>query len=347
MIAPGTFRSRLSPTWAALDPATLLGRAHDGACRGDRNLAQPLIGNAAVLVVRVGERVRHFVVVAALVVDAAHRRDAVFQAHAAQRVVGAAAQDDAAALEARVLADFPAAAIDDDRRGAVVEAGLLEVPDFTVGREGATPEAFSFVERDLRRCMGGERDGGDAEKRFRVTCSWRVDCLMATAVGDDVHSTLARGDFVSDNVFPVCRTLPLGVKNRRASCRTATRPPSSRGCAAWRRRWRLERWNRSSPRAKQSAWACARCRAAASASPPQRCCSLPAGSPRAGSASARSSANGSSRRRRCRPRMPTSSPRSRAPKTWTASGSITSRRRPAARSACTRSMPPTPTRRRR
>ena len=40
------------------------------------------------------------------------------------------------------------------------------------------------------------------------------------------------------------------------------------------------------------------------------------------------------RRRACRG--------SRAPKAWTASGSITSRHRPAARSACTRSMPPTP-----
>ena len=116
------------------------------------------------LVVRVGERVRHLVVVVAVVVDTAHGRDAVFHSHAAQRVVGAATQDDAAALEARVLADFPAAAIDDDRRGAVVEARLLEVPDFTVGCEGATAEAFSFVERDLRRCMGGERDGGEADE---------------------------------------------------------------------------------------------------------------------------------------------------------------------------------------
>ena len=44
---------------------------------------------------------------------------------------------------------------------------------------------------------------------------------------------------------------------------------------------------------------------------------------------------------------PTSSSRRRGPKAWTASGSITTRRRPAGRSACMRSMPPMPIRARR
>ena len=76
----------------------------------------------------------------------------------------AAAQDDASALEARVFTDLPATAIDDHGRSAVIEAGLLEVAHFTVGRERASAEAFSFIERDLRRCMGGERDGSEAEE---------------------------------------------------------------------------------------------------------------------------------------------------------------------------------------
>src|SRR5262249_9611937 len=93
----------------------------------------------------------------------AYRRDPVVQPHVAQRVVVATAQHDAMSVEACVVAHFPAAAVDDDRRRAIVESDAFHVADSAVCRDGSTSKSFTFVERDARDCLRRDGDAGDGE----------------------------------------------------------------------------------------------------------------------------------------------------------------------------------------
>src|SRR5258705_6135754 len=101
-----------------------------------------LAGPGPIFVHRRGRRLRRLGFDAHALADGTHRGNAVVHSHGAQRIVVAAAQDDAAPAEARVLADFPAAAVDDDRRGAIVEAEALEIADGLVGGERAPAETL-------------------------------------------------------------------------------------------------------------------------------------------------------------------------------------------------------------
>src|SRR4029079_4169255 len=132
-----------------LDPAALLRRSHYCADRRDRRLENALARPATIFVRRRCHRLR-LVRRLAVACDRAHRRNAIVEAHLAQRLVAAAAQDHAATLEAHVIADFPATAVDDDRRGAIVETEPVEVAHPLVRRERPAAESFAFVERDLR-----------------------------------------------------------------------------------------------------------------------------------------------------------------------------------------------------
>ena len=117
---------------------------------------------------RRGERLRCFVVVALTVVGRPHGRDSIFHAESAQRVVAAGTQEHATALEPIVFANFPAAAVDDGRRCAVVEPELREASDRLAGGEGAAAEALAFVEGDLRRRLRCEYDGCNGEEGFEA-----------------------------------------------------------------------------------------------------------------------------------------------------------------------------------
>jgi hypothetical protein len=99
----------------AFHPAASLRRPHHGAHRGDARLEHAFVRTLPIFVVGSGQRRGRFVVVASAVVDRPHRGDTVFHPQPAQGVIAAAAQHRAAALEASVLADFPAAAIHDHR----------------------------------------------------------------------------------------------------------------------------------------------------------------------------------------------------------------------------------------
>ena len=70
----------------------------------------------------------------------------VVDSHPAQRIVAAATQQDAAAGEFFIGADFPAAAVHDHRGGPVVESGPFQVAQLLVGLEGAAAKALGLVE---------------------------------------------------------------------------------------------------------------------------------------------------------------------------------------------------------
>ena len=95
-------------------PAALLGRPIHGAHGSDGSVEHAFVRALPVFVRWHGERLRRLVVVVAAVADRPHRRDAVLEPEAAQRVVAAAPQHHAPAPEARVFAHLPVAAVDDD-----------------------------------------------------------------------------------------------------------------------------------------------------------------------------------------------------------------------------------------
>ena len=87
-------------------------------------------------------------------------------ANLAQRVVAAAAQHDAAALEARLFAHFPAATVHDGGADAVIEAEAFEVAHAFVGGESAAAVALAFVESDLGHGLRRQQDCGGGEGGF-------------------------------------------------------------------------------------------------------------------------------------------------------------------------------------
>ena len=84
---------------------------------------------------------------------------AVLELEAAQRLVAAAPEHHAAAAKTRVFADFPTAAVDDDRGRAIVEAVGGEVGDRPIRCEHPAAGALVLVERDLRECLAGVEQG--------------------------------------------------------------------------------------------------------------------------------------------------------------------------------------------
>src|SRR5512146_372982 len=89
-------------------------------------------------------------VVRVALVDAATRRDPVVHVPRELRVF-AWPEGAAGALEIRVAAEQPVAAVDPNRGGAVVEAGALEVrDDIALDGDRAAAEIGIFVERRLR-----------------------------------------------------------------------------------------------------------------------------------------------------------------------------------------------------
>src|SRR4029079_8577500 len=91
------------------------------------------------------------------------RRDAVVQSQGVQGIVVAAAQDHAASTEPRVVANFPATTIDDDRRSTVVGADALEVVDGSVECHGTAAKSFTLVKGDRRDRLGASERGGDGQ----------------------------------------------------------------------------------------------------------------------------------------------------------------------------------------
>ncbi len=94
----------------------------------------------------------------------AGRRDAVVEAHRAQRRIVAGTQHEAVAAEARVVADLPGAAGDHHRRGAVVEADALEVVDRVAHGDLAPRVVVVLVEGDVRERHAGAGEGDGAQR---------------------------------------------------------------------------------------------------------------------------------------------------------------------------------------
>src|ERR1700730_14241201 len=137
-----------------LDPATLLRRTDDCAHRSNLRVVKPFARALTIFVGRRCERWGHFVLVRHPI-DRPHRGNSGVHAHPAKRIVTSRPQDRAAPFESRVLAYFPASAIDDCGSRAVIESGRLEVPDRLVDPEGAAAEALAFIKCDLCRRLSG------------------------------------------------------------------------------------------------------------------------------------------------------------------------------------------------
>ncbi len=88
------------------DPASLLRRSDDRVHRRDRRLEQPLTVATGVIAARHVSTI----VVVPIVLDGAHRRNAVAEPHGAERRIIARPQHRAPAFEARVFAHLPVAA---------------------------------------------------------------------------------------------------------------------------------------------------------------------------------------------------------------------------------------------
>src|SRR5688500_2821476 len=129
---PRHVRAVVADHLLALDPAALLGRADDRTDGDDVRLVQAL---AVLRVVRVrlrrGRRRRDVLRLAARPAD---RRHAIVETHRAEVRILAGLQHHAAAAEVRVLAHFPAPALHDGRRRAIVVFGAVEVGNGAVDR---------------------------------------------------------------------------------------------------------------------------------------------------------------------------------------------------------------------
>src|SRR6185369_6808857 len=72
-------------------------------------------------------------------------------------------QHDAAALELRMLANFPCAAVDHNRARAVVESRPLDVDDGSIDGKCTALEAITLVKRHLGRRGGRKADRRDGD----------------------------------------------------------------------------------------------------------------------------------------------------------------------------------------
>ena len=124
-IAPA---SRLDDLFA-LDPATLLGRTDHGMDGSDVRLVKPFVATATDPLPQDGNRGIPAIIDANVPSHTAHRRNAVVQPHRGQRRISTGTQDHAVAVEARILADFPAAIDNLDRRRPIIEAIEGEITD--------------------------------------------------------------------------------------------------------------------------------------------------------------------------------------------------------------------------
>lgn len=165
-MAPPTLRSLRAGSltcWRSTQQRWPAGPMRHGP--GDLGFVDALVGASTVLVVGRRQALGGRVVVVPGAVDRTHRRDAVFQAQAAQRIVAALAQHHATPAEAGVVAHLPIAAV--DRRGcAVIESAVVEVVDLLGRRERTPTSHFGFVERDLGRGLRGQRGGADGQCEF-------------------------------------------------------------------------------------------------------------------------------------------------------------------------------------
>src|SRR2546423_1802671 len=137
-----------------LHPATLLRRTDYCAHRSDLRVVKPLARALPVFVGGLRERWGHLVLIR-YPIDGPHRGNPLVHPHAGKRIVTSRPQDRTAPFEPRVLAHFPASAVDDCGPRAVVESSRLEVPDRLVDPEGAAAESLAFIKRDLCRRLGG------------------------------------------------------------------------------------------------------------------------------------------------------------------------------------------------
>src|SRR5690348_3246285 len=126
---------------ASLHPAALLGRTDHCTHRRHRRLEQALTV-APLVIISTGD-VAAILVVPIAVADRSNRRHAVLEAHVRERAVFTRLQHDAAAVEVRILAQLPVAAVHDHGACAIVEADPVEVAHDAVGAELTAAEVVT------------------------------------------------------------------------------------------------------------------------------------------------------------------------------------------------------------